>query len=56
MNKTVLIEKLWRECCEEHPEINPNEPYQVWFFGNSSEMAKELAELVISGKKTASGS
>lgn len=31
-------------------------PYQVWYFGNTSEMARELAELVLSGKKTATAS
>jgi len=31
-------------------------PYQVWYFGNSAEMARELAELVMAGKKTATAS
>lgn len=31
-------------------------PYQVWYFGNTEEMARDLADLVISGKKIASGS
>lgn len=32
------------------PEVTA---YQVWHFGNTAEMARELADLVISGKKTA---
>ena len=56
MSRTNLTEKFWQDFCAENPAINPDEPYQVWFFGNSSEMAKELAALVISGKKTATAS
>lgn len=40
----------------ENPEIGRNTPFQVWYFGNSLEMAVELAELVISRKKTATAS
>jgi len=54
--KSESVEKFWKEFCEANSEINPDTPYQVWFFGNSSEMARELAELVLSGKKTATAS
>lgn len=50
------IKFFWREFCEINSEINPDESFQVWFFGNNSEMARELAELVISGKKKATAS
>jgi len=56
MNKTNLTENFWREFCAKNPAINVDEPYQVWFFGNSSEMARELDELVLQGKKTATAS
>lgn len=49
------IKQFWREFCETN-NVNPETLYQVWYFGNSSEMAKELAGLVISGKKIATAS
>jgi uncharacterized protein YhfF len=49
------IEDFWREFCDKSG-TNPATRYQVWFFGNSEKMAKELAELVISGKKIATAS
>ena len=49
------IKTFWQEFCE-ISKMNPETPYQVWFFGNSSEMAQELAKLVISGKKIATAS
>ena len=56
MNKSDSVEKFWREFCAENPQVNPNEPYQVWYFGNDSKMAKELVELVLQGVKTATAS
>ena len=49
------IKQFWQEFCKTS-SINSETPYQVWYFGNTSEMARELAELVISGKKTATAS
>jgi len=48
-------EQFWREFCKTSG-VNAETAYQVWFFGNSSEMARELTELVISGRKTATAS
>ena len=56
MNKSDSVEKFWQGFCAENPDANADEPYQVWFFGNTSEMARELAELVLQGKKTATAS
>ena len=56
MNKSESIVKFWRDFCAENPDVNSDEPYQTWFFGNSQNMARELAELVISGKKRATAS
>jgi len=56
MSKTEAIGNFWRKFCETNPEIKKDEPFQIWFFGNSSKMAKQLAELVISGKKRATAS
>lgn len=56
MNKSGLVEHFWRGFCAANPDVNPDEFYQVWYFGNTSEMAKELAALVSEGKKTATAS
>ncbi len=56
MTKTESVQQFWKEFVLQESEINPDESYQVWFFGNSSEMARELAELVVTGKKTATAS
>lgn len=48
------IRKLWGEYQKENP--NAPEEYEVWAFGDSKEMADELAELVLTGQKTATAS
>lgn len=47
--------KFWKAFTET-ARLDTDEPYQVWFFGNTAEMALELAGLVMSGKKTATAS
>jgi len=51
-NKTVI--QIWQD----YRKINPNAPedYEAWAFGDSKEMADELAKLVLEGKKTATAS
>jgi len=49
------VTDFWAEFCHS-ANIDISEPYQVWYFGNSSEMAEELAALVIAGKKVATAS
>ena len=56
MSKTDSVCKFWREFCAANPDVNADEPYQVWFFGNTSEMASELVALVLEGKKRATAS
>ncbi len=51
----IDVENFWKYFCKNN-NINPETLYQVWFFGNSSEMARELAGLVILGKKIATAS
>lgn len=46
---------FWKEFCLVS-ELDVSTPYQVWYFGNSSQQARELAELVIAGVKTATAS
>ena len=50
------VKMFWAKFCQENPNVPIETPYQVWFFGNSSEMAQELTKLVISGKKIATAS
>lgn len=51
-----MVEEYWKAFIAVDPLIDQATSYQVWYFGNSSEMARELAELVISGTKTATAS
>lgn len=50
------VEEFWKEFCAANPQINPNEPFQVWYFGLGTEDAEELANLVLAGKKRATAS
>lgn len=52
MNNSESVKNFWRNFCETD-KLNPETPYQVWYFGNTSEMARKLAELVLQGEKRA---
>lgn len=56
MAKTENVARFWERFCAANPRVSVNERYQSWYFGNSAEMAAELSELVISGKKIATAS
>ena len=56
MNKSESVQKFWEEFCAKALNVDVNEAYQVWYFGNTSEMAKDLLKLVLEGKKTATAS
>lgn len=51
--RTEAVDRFWAVFCSVDPEVDPATPYQVWYFGNSNEMASELVDLVLRGKKTA---
>jgi len=53
---TNIVEDYWQDFLALNPEVCADTPYQVWYFGNGSEQARELAELVLAGKKTATAS
>lgn len=53
---TSITDQYWNSFLAANPEIERDTLFQVWYFGNSLEMAVELSELVISGKKTATAS
>lgn len=50
------VEKYWNKFLATAPAISPEMPYQVWYFGNESRQARDLAKLVIAGTKTATAS
>lgn len=54
--KADSIDRFWEEFCAVDPSVHPGTPYQIWFFGNTREMAAELAGLVLAGRKTATAS
>lgn len=51
----MTAQEFWEEYCLAS-SVDPATPYQVWYFGNESKMARELAELALAGKKTATAS
>ncbi len=50
------VKEFWSRFSSSDPSVDPSSPYQVWYFGNTREMAIELVELVLSGMKTATAS
>jgi uncharacterized protein YhfF len=50
------IEQFWAAFLDRKSHIPRDAGYQSWYFGDSPKMARELAALVVAGKKTASGS
>ena len=50
------VEQFWTGFLGKYPQIEPGTPYQVWYFSNNSESARDLAGLVMSGKKIATAS
>lgn len=44
---------FWRAACRAVPDLPAEATYQVWHFGDSELLARELAELVLHGPKRA---
>jgi uncharacterized protein YhfF len=55
MNNSDKIQAFWQKFCEA-TGTNPETPFQVWHFGLGHEDARELSDLVLQGKKTATAS
>lgn len=53
---TITPAVFWDKFRSLNPEIDANTPYQVWYFGNTFRMARQLAGLVLYGEKTATAS
>jgi uncharacterized protein YhfF len=45
--------EFWQSACRAVPGLSPTADYQVWHFGDSERLARELAELVLHGPKRA---
>lgn len=52
----AAVQKYWDEFLTLNPAIPEDTLYQAWYFGNTQEMALELGQLVIKGKKFATAS
>jgi uncharacterized protein YhfF len=51
--KSEIVKEFWQEFCSQNGNVNLNEDYQSWFFGDSQEMSVKLADFVIFGTKRA---
>jgi uncharacterized protein YhfF len=49
----VLYRDFWQSACSVVAELPPAAAYQVWHFGDSEDLARELAALVLRGRKRA---
>ena len=44
---------FWQTACRAVPDLSPSADYQVWHFGDSEALARDLADLVLHGPKRA---
>lgn len=49
----ALAADFWRRACREVPGLEPDASYQIWHFGDSEQLARDLADLVLQGRKRA---
>ncbi len=50
------LEQFWNDYVRSHPSLRGLHYYEAFRFGNTEQMANELAALVLSGVKTATSS
>ena len=55
-NHTPAVNAFWEAFRKADNQLAQDTPDEVWYFGDSRELADELAELVVSGKKIATAS
>jgi uncharacterized protein YhfF len=53
MNRSDRAAAFWGKFCESNSDLDPHQPYQIWHFGDSRELADQLCELVLQGRKRA---
>jgi uncharacterized protein YhfF len=46
-------QEFWHAACRAVPDLPPSAAYQVWHFGDSEALARDLADLVLRGPKRA---
>lgn len=56
MSEKFAVLEFWSRAVEAHPELANRKIPDAWSFGDTPEMADELALLVVQGKKTATSS
>ena len=54
--RSEAVDRFWERFCGAEPHVDAATPFQSWYFGNTPEMALELLDLVVAGKKTATAS
>ena len=52
VEKSAAVQRYWGEFCTA-TRLDPATPYQAWYFGDTTELAHELVELVLHGPKRA---
>ena len=54
VNETQARQReFWQMACRAVPDLSPTADYQVWHFGDSAPLARNLADLVLHGPKRA---
>jgi uncharacterized protein YhfF len=53
MDRSEEVQNFWQDFRSVNPEVEPGEPFQVWYFGDGPDLADELCDLVLDGTKTA---
>jgi uncharacterized protein YhfF len=56
MKENAALEQCWNDYARSHPSLQGQRYYEAFRFGNTEQMANELAALVLSGVKTATSS
>lgn len=56
MKQEISIISMWQNFLEQNPQLSEETLFEAWAFGNSAEMADELLDLVLKGKKTGTAS
>ncbi len=53
MNNLTVLEQFWHQAVRSCPQLKGKHYFEAFCFGGTEEMANELAELALSGVKTA---
>src|SRR5260370_34199380 len=56
MNNITALDQFWDEAVRSRPQLKGKHYFEAFCFGESEKLANELAELALSGVKTATSS